>query len=38
VTYEDVKDNIRQTLSRELSIQDYLDELRSGTYVKILAP
>ncbi len=38
VTYEDVKDNIRQSLSRELSVQDYLDELRSGTYVKILVP
>lgn len=38
VTYEDVKDNIRTSLSRELSVQDYLDELRSGTYVKILVP
>ncbi len=38
VTYADVKDNIRQTLGREMSVQKYLDELRAGTYVKILVP
>ncbi len=38
VTYDDVKENIRQSLGREMSVQQYLDELRSGTYVKILAP
>jgi peptidyl-prolyl cis-trans isomerase SurA len=38
VTYDDVQENIRQSLGREMSVQQYLDELRSGTYVKILAP
>jgi len=38
VTYADVKENIRQSLAREMSVQDYLDDLRAGTYVKIVAP
>lgn len=38
VTYGDVKENIRQSLGREMSVQAYLDDLRAGTYVKIVAP
>ena len=38
VTFEDVRENIRTGLSRELSVQRYLDQLRAGTYVQILEP
>jgi peptidyl-prolyl cis-trans isomerase SurA len=38
VTYEDVKETIRQTLGREKAIENYLETLREGSYVKILQP
>ena len=38
VTFDDVRENIRAGLSRELSVQRYLDQLRAGTYVQILEP
>jgi len=36
VTFEDVKDNIRKNLGQEMSVERYIDQLRAGTYVKIM--
>ena len=36
--YEDVKEQIRQTLGREMAVQEYLDALRAGTYISIIEP
>jgi hypothetical protein len=37
-TYEDVKEDIRRTLSRRIGIRRYLDKLRSATHVEVLEP
>ena len=38
VMYEDVKEQIRQTLGREMAVQEYLDTLQAGTYISIIEP
>jgi parvulin-like peptidyl-prolyl isomerase len=37
-TYEDVKEDIRRTLSRRIGIRRYLDKLRAATHVEVLEP
>jgi hypothetical protein len=37
ITYQDVRDRVRQILSEDLAMQKYLAQLRRATYVEVRA-